>query len=56
MSKILLTIAISIFTTAFSCNSYTHTFNCDGATFTENHNHDGNYLFYDKCTICKHIF
>ena len=42
--------------TTFTCNSNTHTYHCDGDTFTESHNHDGIHQSYDKCTICEHIF
>lgn len=42
--------------TTFTWDSNTHTYHCDGDTFTESHNHDGIHQSYDKCTICEHIF
>ncbi len=42
--------------TTFITNSANHTFCCDGDTFTEPHNHDGDYYSIEQCTICNHVF
>ena len=42
--------------TSMMINSTHHTFYCDGDVFTEPHNHDGEHLSMEQCTVCNHIF